>query len=86
MESKKPRELKAVDSWVPSKDPKIIAALKKIVKAVKQHPEEDWPRRLQARYAVCFGGPRNTFDAKMAARNASPTVPPVNPVAPSSGF
>jgi len=63
MGPKKPRHLKAVER-VPSKNPKIVAVLEKIVKAIKEHPEEDWPRRLRAVLKA--------DDAKMAAEDASP--------------
>ena len=42
-----------------------------MVKAIKEHPEEDWPRRLKAA-AQGVSSDLEALDAKMAARNASP--------------
>ena len=71
MKSKKPRHLKSVDSWDPSSDPHVIAALQQIVRAIMEHPEEEWISRLR-KAARDISTDLEALDAKVAARNASP--------------
>ena len=71
MKSKKPRHLKAVDSWDPANDPHVIAALRTIVRAIMQHPPRGMDKPPKKRRARYFRGTK-ALDAKLAARNASP--------------